>query len=204
MYKMTLAMVCTAATVLVATISFGVYGVHEEGMWPNSWPEELESFRAQSRTFTHDSGVIHEIPFTNREEFETAWPHILTLLSKGVALELPASPHNVFGTMKAGVLIPTPWTGQLISPDGTVHPTAAESGIPADNFLLPSDRSIIDKRLKERPGKIEVIVDGEIVDWENISRRASTPRLNKGGKTKHNKHPVVPRRRAHDRCAVRH
>ena len=87
--------------VFVASIVFCTVGsVHAEwvggpgGRWPKSWPKELEPLRKQASTWEGVSGregmVIrkYEIPFANRETFESAWPHILKLKSKGAFLRL--------------------------------------------------------------------------------------------------------------------
>ena len=115
---------CALAVLLVSSSSFGIYGVSIEGTWPESWPEELESMRRQACTWSHNSCRIHHIPFDDREVFERAWPHILKLRSKGTPLELVASPHEfVSNTIKAGVRITTPRTGELLALDSNdVYP----------------------------------------------------------------------------------
>ena len=121
---------------MAASISLALYRVSDKGAWPKNWPKELDLLRNQSRTLTHHSADIHEIPFTNREECESAWPHILTLKSKGVPLQLLGSPHNrASNPIKAGVRIHCPHTGELVAPDGKVYPSVAKSGIPAEKFL---------------------------------------------------------------------
>jgi len=97
-----------ACTLLCAVCSlYALYGVYETGAWPNSWPKELEPLRNQSRTLTHQTTDIHEISFTNREEFESAWPHILGLKSKGAPITLLSSPDEALRkSIKAGVHVP--------------------------------------------------------------------------------------------------
>ena len=47
-----------------------------------------------------------EITFANREEFESAWPHLLRLNSRGVPLTLLRGPRDIAGiTTSAGVRI---------------------------------------------------------------------------------------------------
>ena len=64
------------------------YGVTDHGTWPDSWPKELEPFRRQSRTFEGPKQPLlaHAIPFTARADFESAWPHILMVKSKGAPI----------------------------------------------------------------------------------------------------------------------
>jgi len=134
----------TVLTVLVASILiFGVYSAYalyqvtEKGAWPKSWPKELEPLRNQARTLKHSQqGGIHEIPFTSREEFEAAWPHILAVKSKKAPLILMRSPDGkYFKPIKAGVRILSPLTGALVTPQGTSYPPGAESAIPDGKFL---------------------------------------------------------------------
>ena len=97
-----------ACTVVCAVCSlYALYGVYETGAWPNSLPKELEPLRNQSRTLTHQTTDIHEISFTNREEFESAWPHILGLKSKGAPITLLSSQDEALRkSIKAGVHVP--------------------------------------------------------------------------------------------------
>jgi hypothetical protein len=53
-----------------------LYAVSFRGEWPKSWPTELEPLRKQARTLVGPEVLQqhYEIPFTKREEFESAWP----------------------------------------------------------------------------------------------------------------------------------
>ena len=130
--------VIVASIVLCAVCSvYALFEVTEKGAWPKSWPKELEPLRNQARTLVHSQqGGIHEIPFTNREEFEAAWPHILAVKSKKAPLILMRSPdRKYFNPIKAGVRILSPLTGVLVTPKGTRYPPGAESAIPDGKFL---------------------------------------------------------------------
>lgn len=163
------------ATVLLAVFAIGalcsgvqaLWSVHDKGAWPESWPKELEPLRKQSGTIK--GGMIdipiHHIPFTKREEFESAWPHILKVKSKGAPIVLLRSPskHWFFKDSKAGVLVHCP-PGPPIDLTKPVEPL---NGV--DN-------------LRERWIKanyIELIVDGEIVDLNRIQLPADTPIIDK-------------------------
>ena len=117
-----------AGTVLCALFSvYALYEVCETGAWPKSWPKELEPLRNQSRTLTHETVNIHEIAFSNRVEFESAWPHILGLKGKGAPIKLLASPDNRLGiTIKAGVRLcgPIAWRDR---PDFTCFQAGSET-----------------------------------------------------------------------------
>ncbi len=146
--------------VLVASVVFctvcpvyALYSIADTGVWPKSWPKEMEPLRKQSRTISGPmfGPTVYEIPFTNQKEFESAWPHILKLKSKGASVILlrgPNTRHKLWprGPVKAGVRILTP-SGPN-SPDWTVT-------------------------------DIELVVDGEIVDLNRIRLPADTPIIDK-------------------------
>jgi len=130
--------VIVTSIVLCAVCSmYALFEVTDEGAWPKNWPKELEPLRNQSRTLTHQAVNIHEIPFTNRGKFESAWPHILRIKSKEAPLILLSSPYDRLGEpiIKAGVRILSPLTGTLVTPKGTRYPPGAESAIPGGEFL---------------------------------------------------------------------
>ena len=137
------------------------YTVSNKGTWPKSWPKELEPLRQQARTL---EGPVaphqhYAITFTNREEFEAAWPHILKVKSKGVAVRLVRGPNFFLGDRnKAGVV---------------VHcPPPVQAGNPA---------------IPESPTSIELVVDGEIVDLNRIPLPADTPIIDERFKDRSNK-----------------
>jgi hypothetical protein len=72
-------------------------GSEGRGSWPNDWPAELEPFRKQARTLmvaTASQENIYEIQFSDRADFERAWPGVVKVMSKGSILRLysPQSP----------------------------------------------------------------------------------------------------------------
>ena len=98
------------------------YSVWDKGMWPESWPKELEPLRKQSRTFEGPVWlyVRYLIPFNKREEFESAWPHLLKVKSKGAPIILMRGPRTDFFEVKpAGILIHTPpvQTDKIANPE---------------------------------------------------------------------------------------
>lgn len=134
---------------------YALYSVENRGAWPNDWPKELESLRKQSRTFDGPKQPLlhYAIPFTKREEFESAWPHLLKVKSQGAPLVLRRGPSFWLGdSTSAGVCIHTPPKGEA--------PIAREK--------VRSDRW-------EQTIYIELIVDGEIVDLNRIRLPADTP-----------------------------
>jgi len=153
-----------AAVVLGAlgSAAYAMWSVADEGTWPKTWPKELEPLRKQARSA--EGGlvnlVVHEIPFTTRADFESAWPHILKVKSKGAPLFLRKGPDDWLGdTMNAGVRIhcPPPQAGDRVVPEGP----------------LPGDRDPRSRWMYTT--FIELVVDGVVVDLNRIPLPAETP-----------------------------
>lgn len=140
---------------LVVAIVFAVcsavcaeYSVWDKGMWPQGWPKELEPLRKQARTFESPKFPDRRylIPFTKREDFEAAWPHLVKVKSKGAPIILLRGPKTGFFEVKpAGVLIQTP-------------------PVETDNLAKWKNASLI-----------ELVVDGQIVDLNRIQLPPDTP-----------------------------
>jgi len=166
------------ATPLIAVIFIFVvcsanalYFFSDRGTWPDSWPKELEPLRNQSRTLSHETGNIHEIRFKNREEFESAWPHILAVKSKEAPLILLSSPYHRSGDfiIKAGVSILSPLTARLVIPEGEKAPKTLED-----------KHELLKEHFKKKPRiDIQLIVDGDIVDLNRIPLPTDTPIIDK-------------------------
>ena len=108
--KSVLALVVVTGS-LIAAVCFAMYRVADRGMWPDSWPKQLDRLRPQARTLDHGDFTVYEIPFTKRAEFESAWPHILTVKSSQAPLVLLSSPDKWLGhSIAAGVRIRCPPT----------------------------------------------------------------------------------------------
>lgn len=112
----------------------------------------------------------YEIPFTEREEFEAAWPHLLKVKSEGAPIILLRPDEERFITVDAGVVIRSPPAGQ----DKQVHPEA------------PTDSTNTRTRWMWTT-YIELVVDGEIVDLNRISLPADTPIIDERFEDKQNK-----------------
>jgi hypothetical protein len=161
--KRTIALLAAIAFVAVCSAVYADYSVWEKGMWPESWPKELEPLRKQSRTFEGPEVLYRNylIPFTKREEFEAAWPHLLKVKSKGVPIVLVRAPKTDFFEIKpAGVRIHTP-------------PVDADKG--ADNEVPIADAKNVHGHWRTNATFIELVVDGEIVDLNRIPLPPDTP-----------------------------
>lgn len=140
------------STILLAMVVLGVmgsaawalYSVSDRGLWPESWPKELEPLRKQAHTFEGPllPDHFHAIAFTTREEFEAAWPHLLKVKSTEAPIRLQRGKNFFLGDAKAGVVVYCP---------------APRSPDPAAKDTQERDAA-----------RIDLIVDGEIVDLNRI------------------------------------
>lgn len=168
-----------AAIVLGAVGSaYGLYSVSDTGTWPKSWPAELEPLRKQSRTLVGPLiAQHHEIPFAQREAFESAWPQLLKVKSKGAPVILLRAPDAWLGeTIKAGVRIHAPPPGQADNPN------TPEAPIGSPNLRTRWMYTTF----------IELVVDGEIVDLNRIPLPADTPIIDERFKAGPNQSPQPP------------
>ena len=169
--------VLLAAIVLGAAASaYALYEVSDTGAWPKTWPAELEPLRKQSRTLVGPmiAQQTHEIPFAKREAFESAWPRLLKVKSKGAPIILLRAPNAWLGeTIKAGVRIHAPPPGQ------SDNPNTPEAPIGSSNV----------RECWMYTTFIELVVDGEIVDLNRISLPADTPIIDERFKDEPNNSP---------------
>ena len=155
--------ICGAILTFLANPCFADITVQDRGTWPDSWPTELEPLRDRSRTLQGPKQPLlhYRIPFTTREEFEAAWPHILKVKSQGAPIMLRRGP-DVFrdDEHKAGVGIHTPPKGQSPIANGrdangrwekTIYLDLIVDGeiVDLNRIPLPADTPIIDERFKE-------------------------------------------------------
>ena len=161
--KRRIALPAVIAFLVVCSAVYADYSVWDQGMWPKSWPKELEPLRKQSRTFEGPVVLYRRylIPFTKREEFEAAWPHLLKVKSKGAPIILVRAPKtDFFAINPAGVLIHTP-------PVGTDNRAVPEKPL---RGMWPSERTDLMETTY-----FELVVDGKIVDLNRIALPADTP-----------------------------
>jgi hypothetical protein len=114
----------------------------------------------------------YEIPFTNREQFESAWPHILKIKSKGAPVILVRGPNTRLGTrINAGVLIHSPprQKGDRVMPEAPLPGQTNRS----ETWLYTTF--------------IELAVDGDIVNLNRIPLPADTPLIDERFKDGQNK-----------------
>jgi len=172
--KRTTAVLAAIAFCAVCSAVYAAYDVADKGTWPESWPKELEPLRKQSRTSVGPMVLNrhYQIPFTKREEFEAAWPHLLKVKSKGAPIILVRGPKTDFFAIKpAGVLI---------------HSPPADTDKRADpEEPLPGERPVRSRWMKTT--FIELVVDGDVVDLNRIPLPADTPMIDERFKDGQNK-----------------
>ncbi len=184
--------VITVAALLCSTTVWAVVQSVTKGLWPNSWPKELEPYRARANTLDFGTGTdltVYEIPFGDREDFESVWPHILSLKSEGAPLILVRSP-SAYGPsrLEVGVRIlgppdrceytsdadgskvkpGPPWPASARLPSGELPEYVIMSG---GKWVAPPEGA---GHVRARQD-IMLVCDGDIVDLNRIPLPADTP-----------------------------
>jgi hypothetical protein len=132
--------------------AYADFSVTGKGTWPKSWPKELEPLRKQASTFEGPKAPeqTYAIPFSKREEFESAWPHILKVKSKGTTIRLVRGPNFFLGGHNAGVVVYCPPPGQADNEAPTCIELVVDGDIVDLNRVpLPPDTPIVDQRFKD-------------------------------------------------------
>jgi len=132
--------------------AYALYSVTDSGEWPKSWPKEMEPLRKQARTLEGPKVLNrhYAIPFTDREDFEAAWPHILKVKTKGTSLRLTRGGNFFLGGGEAGVVIRSP------PKDESDEPAELElvvDGDIVDLNRIPLPPDINDERFKDGKNK---------------------------------------------------
>lgn len=165
MRDLTRTVVCVTVCVLCfASSAYALYSVANKGLWPDSWPKQLDSLREKSRTLVgpHFELTHYAIPFKTREEFESAWPHIVEVKSPGAPIVLRRNTSFWLGKGNAGVCIHTPPQSK--------KPISGDQIKPAVPGASPFAGGRLDQTIY-----IELIIDGEIVNLNQIQLPADTP-----------------------------
>ena len=164
-----------AITLAPAAAEPPLYEVVNRGIWPKTWPAELEILRKQSRTLIGPMlpRPHYEIPFTDREKFEAAWEHLLRVKTSQTPIFIVRAPDSRLGTkIGAGVRIysPPPQKGKRVHPEKPMrgrfdnrrerwmYTTFIElivdgKVVDLNRIRLPEDTMMIDERFANRPAK---------------------------------------------------
>jgi hypothetical protein len=179
MTKMT-TVIAGVAFCVACSAAYALYSVSATGDWPKSWPAELEPLRKQSRTLVGPLASFqhHAIPFTKREEFEAAWPHILKVKTKGAPVFLLRGPNFFLENAKAGIVVHCPPEGQ--------HKNPATPEEPIPGVTNPRQRWMYTTY-------IDLVVDGQIVDLNRIPLPPDTPIIDERFKDAEKTEPAAGR-----------
>src|SRR5262249_9055096 len=145
-------LIALLAVVALCSTALALYTVSDKGEWPESWPKELEPLRKQSRTLVGPmvENRHYAIRFYKREEFESAWPHILKVKNSGAPIRLLRG-ENFFlgGDSKAGVVLHCPPAGGADNKATSVDLVVDGEIIDLTRIRLPPNTPIIDERFKD-------------------------------------------------------
>ena len=160
----------TRTTLVAAAIVCGLcsaahalYSVADSGLWPESWPRQLEPLRKQSRTLVGPwvAQRHYAIRFTRRAEFEAAWPQLLKVKTKAAPIILVRGPSFFLGHhAKAGVIVHSPPEGQSANPNTPEAPIRGVTN-PRERWMNTT--------------YLEVVVDGDVIDAERIRIPGNVP-----------------------------
>ncbi|MFN0020514.1 MAG: hypothetical protein ACKVP0_19830 [Pirellulaceae bacterium] len=162
--KRTIALLAVITVSAIFSAVHADYSVSDRGEWPDTWPKELEPLRKHAQTYEGPRVLYRHylIPFTKREEFEAAWPHLLKVKTKGAPIILVRGPKTSFFSVKpAGVHIQTPPL------DPRQEQAVAE--------VSSEDAKKAHGEWRTNATYIELVVDGEIVDLNRLPLPADTP-----------------------------
>jgi hypothetical protein len=140
--------------------AYADYSVTAKGTWPDSWPKELEPLRKQASTYEGPLAPNrhYAIRFTNRDEFETAWPYILKINGQGASIRLVRAPNFFLGEKsKAGVVVHCPPVVDVVK-KGRLNSTYIELVVDGEiidlnRIPLPPNTPIVDERFKDGKNK---------------------------------------------------
>jgi hypothetical protein len=208
-YMIKLGVFAFLASIISLPAGFTVTTEVETGMWPKSWPKELEPLRNNARTYNVATAlheIIYEIHFQDRNVFERAWPLLLGLKSKGGTLTLckvestrpkqevlfsndvpsiriHAPESGLVGNLVAG----PPWPPTALLPNGELSEYVTSSEIHGEKTWVPvtieKARNEMEKGhfmwLMRARVDLELIIDGKIIDLNRIRIPSDTPIIDK-------------------------
>lgn len=183
-------------SMLVTSLTYAMiipYG--KDTPWNPTWPAALEPFRQQTNVWGVGHGIqetVFDVTFSDRAQFEKAWPAILKLKSPGAPLILDKAPsyHDVSGaTMGPGVRVLWPSGGVGSVPGGkplrawAPWPESIKSAsgqLPEyvvatkDTWVPFSEDAPKGFRHRARVDLV-LVVDGQVVDLNRIPLPKDTP-----------------------------
>ena len=186
-----------SAAAMGCAAAFAMVAIQWRGTFPKSWPQELDAFRNEARTLWIGNGIqetVYEIQFDTRDEFQKAWPYIISLKSKGAPVILEKSPSTFHERpLTAGVRILWPAGGEVGLPDGTRLSTGPPwpASVRLSSGELPEYLTLKGGVMVPYTGQeyqgflyrarvdVVLIADGLIVKTNDIEIPAQTPIIDK-------------------------
>jgi hypothetical protein len=190
---------------LMSIVARGLVMISEKGSWPADWPKSLEALREHARTIGVHNGTqenIYEITFSDRAEFEKAWPTLLSLKTPGAPLRiykvelLPASglgqlesnadpmvriygPPQDEWTGANGEKLKTsaPWPKELYGPKGELPEFVRGDKSGGKSHWVPVDgEKDKDSGFHYRARvDVDLVIDGKVIDLNRIALPSDTP-----------------------------
>jgi hypothetical protein len=202
-YMIKLGVLAFLALIISSPAAFAIATIDETGMWPQSWPKELEPLRKDARTIRIATMIhedVYEIHFKDRETFERSWPILLGLKSKKGQLtfyKVASSPPDqvvIFsnevpalriydspaGSISGGSAVGPPWPSSAFLPNGLLPEYVKAGEVQGKRTWIPATRGEGFQGFMERARvDIELIIDGKIIDLNRIRIPSDTPIIDK-------------------------
>ena len=187
-----------------APIAYTMMMCLSEGLWPADWPKALEPLRDRAETchfMGSNEGMIYNIPFESRVEFEKLWPVLLSLKGKGEPLYLftidppvtdPEDMRVVHTTPQ--IHISCPMLGRYRKNFNGSYELTSSRDVASELLVKSISKSIAETEYKGQwaplhPGtdskefglldlarvELTLYVDGEIIDLKRIRFPKDTP-----------------------------
>ena len=177
----------------------------QQGRWPADWPKSLEGLRGHARTIQIATGTqenVYEITFSNRAEFESAWPSILSLKTIGAPLRLyavgkpPPAGLGQFASNAAPIVriygppqsesvatdgqklkASAPWPKEIYGPNGELPEFVRTRSVGGElQWVAANPDESKEPCFYDRARvDIDVVIDGVVIDLNRISLPAGTP-----------------------------
>jgi hypothetical protein len=190
--------------IIASPAAFAAWSEVETGMWPKSWPKELEPLRQNARTIETATLIhenIYEIHFKDRDTFERSWPILVGLKSKNGLLTLfkvaSSLPNQVAiisnevpavriyasqapGGISGGLPFGPPWPSSALLPDGNLPEYVKMGEVQGKKTWVPAkiEKEKIVWLMRARVD-VELVIDGKIIDLNRIRIPSDTPIIDK-------------------------
>ena len=160
-------------------VSFAYIWSADHGAWSSDWPKELEPYRERTSTITTPNPpvgkIVYTIPFADRSDFEKIWPVLLNLKTKGAPLILRSG----------SVELRRSWSAIDLNREEVDKPAGTYPGVKiytSGHSMYPENSPAYASSIASEgqpTAKIELFVDGNVIDLNRIRLPAETPIIDK-------------------------